>query len=121
MARKAPTKEQPPTPELSLKAVLDAVLLSIHGVEAGELNGMPAYFVGKRMFACIANGGVGIRLPAGVAANLQFSNANVEPFLPNGRTVTREWIQINHLDPHDYEADLEIFRSSIDFVRASRT
>src|SRR5687768_4099237 len=49
MARKAPPKEpQAPTAELSLKAVLDALLLGIHGVEGGELNGMPAYFVGKR-------------------------------------------------------------------------
>ena len=106
--------------DLSHKQVLDAMLLELSGVQAGEMTGLLAYFVGKRMFACICNGGVGVRLPAADAANLQFSNNNVVPFEPKGRQSTQEWIQINHNDSADYEKDLEIFQSSIAFVRASK-
>jgi len=106
--------------DLSHKLVLDAMLLKLSGVEAGEMTGLLAYFVGKKMFACICNGGVGVRLSAAEAANLQFSRDDVVPFEPKGRKSTREWIQINHQDSADYEGDLEIFQSSIAFVRASR-
>jgi hypothetical protein len=110
-----------PSPiDLSHKRVLDALLLKLPGVEAGEMTGLLAYFVAKKMFACVCNGGVGVRLSAAEAANLQFSKDNVVPFEPKGRKSTREWIQINHEDSADYEKDLEIFRSSIAFVRAAR-
>jgi len=102
------------------KAVLDALLLPIRGVEAGEMSGFPAYFVNKRMFACIHGAGVGIRLPAQAAANLQFSNKNVFPFQPNGRPSSREWVQLNHEDSADYQKDVELFQASIEFVKTDR-
>ena len=102
------------------KAVIDSLLLQIRGVEAGEMSGLPAYFINKRMFACIANGGVGIRLPAATAANLQFSNQNASPFQPKGMPATREWVQLSHEDPASYEKDKELFLASIEFVKAQR-
>ena len=105
----------------SHKAALDSLLVAIPGVEAGEMTGLPAYFVGKKMFACIWNGGVGVRLSASEAANLQFSKGNVVPFQPKGRPSTREWIQINHENSADYEKDLQIFQASITFVRSAKT
>jgi hypothetical protein len=85
------------------------------------MTGLPAYFVGQKMFACICNGGVGIRLSASEAANLQFSMGNVVPFTPKGRPSTREWIQINHDNSADYEKDIELFKASIAFVRSARS
>ncbi len=107
--------------DLSHKAILDSFLLKIPGVSGGEMTGLPAYFVGKRMFACICNGGVGIRLSASEAANLQFSMGNVVPFQPKGRPSTREWIQINHDNSADYAKDLRIFQASIEFVSGAKT
>lgn len=107
--------------DLSHKAMLDSFLLKIPGVEAGEMTGLCAYFINKGTFACICNGGVGIRLPTSVAAELQFSRDNVVPFQPKGRPSTREWIQIDRADFADYEKDLEIFNSSIEFVRGAKT
>lgn len=106
--------------DLSHKRVLDAMLLKLAGVEAGEMTGLLAYFVAKKMFACICNGGVGVRLPAAQAANLQFSRDNVVAFEPKGMKSTREWIQINRDDSADYEQDLEIFQASIAFVRSQK-
>ena len=107
--------------DASHKAVLDALLLKEAGVEAGEMTGLPAYFINKRMFACICNGGVGLRLGTSAAAELQFSKDNTVPFQPKGRPSTREWIQINHENSADYEKDLELFRAAIAFVKAART
>ena len=85
------------------------------------MTGLPAYFVGKKMFACICNGGVGLRLSGNEAANLQFSRDNVVPFEPKGRRSTREWIQINRENSADYEKDLPIFQASIAFVRGAKS
>ena len=85
------------------------------------MSGLPAYFVKGKMFACIHGSGVAIRLPASTATELQFSNANVVPFQPNGRPSSREWIQINHDDSADYQKDLELFQSSIEFVKAAKS
>ena len=107
------------TTDTGHKAVLDALLLAINGVEGGDMSGMSAYFVNKRMFACIHGAGVGIRLPAADAANLQFSNQNVFPFQPKGMPSTREWVQLNHENPADYQKDVELFHASIEFVKGN--
>lgn len=98
------------------KAQIDAVLLKLPGVSARKINGLDAYFVADRMFACISGDGVGLRLPVAAATEAQFSKDNVVPFQPKGLPSTREWIQINRADAADYEKDLELFRASVDFV-----
>ena len=79
----------------SRKAQIDALLLKLPGVSARKINGLDAYFVSDRMFACISGAGVGLRLPAATATELQFSSDNVVPFQPGGTASSREWIQIN--------------------------
>ena len=85
------------------------------------MSGLPAYFINKKMFACIHGGGVAIRLPVTAATELQFSNRNVVAFQPNGRPSSREWIQINHEDSAEYSKDLGLFQSSVEFVKAARS
>ena len=109
-----------PTPEASRKAQIDALLLKLPGVSARKINGLDAYFVSDRMFACISGTGIGLRLPAASATELQFLRANVAPFQPGGMTSTREWIQINRDDAAEYEKDIELFQASIEFVKAAR-
>jgi hypothetical protein len=102
------------------KTQIDAVLLKLPGVSTKKINGLDAYFVNDRMFACISGEGIGLRLPAAAATEAQFSRDNVVPFQPKGLPSTREWIQINRADAADYEKDLDIFRASLDFVSAAR-
>ena len=99
------------------KVVLDALLLPIRGVEEGEMAGLAAYFVNKRMFVCIHGAGVGVRLPAATARDLQFSRKDVSPFQPKGMPLTREWVQLNHDDPADFRNDEALFLASIEFVK----
>lgn len=109
------------TPASRRKAQLDALLLKLPGVSARTISGLDAYFVSDRMFACISGNGVGLRLPAATASELQFSRDNVVAFQPRGVATTREWIQIDRADAADYEKDLPLFQASVEFVRGGRT
>jgi hypothetical protein len=102
------------------KTQIDGVLLKLPGVSTKKINGLDAYFVNDRMFACISGDGIGLRLPAAAATEAQFSRDNVVPFQPKGLPSTREWIQINRADAADYEKDLDVFRASLEFVSAAR-
>jgi hypothetical protein len=108
-------------PETRRKAQIDALLLKLPGVSARKIHGLDAYFVSDRMFACISGGGVGLRLPAATATELQFARDDVVPFQPGGMASSREWIQIDRADAADYEKDLDLFRSSLEFVKSGRT
>jgi hypothetical protein len=110
----------PETPESIRKAQIDAVLLRLPGVVAKKINSLDAYFVNDRMFACISGKGIGLRLPAATATELQFSRDNVVPFQPSGMPSSREWIQIDRADALEYEKDLALFQASLDFVKAAR-
>jgi hypothetical protein len=109
------------TPKSSRKAQIDALLLKLPGVSARRINGLDAYFVNDKMFACISGNGVGLRLPAAAVIELEFSRGNVVPFQPGGMASSREWIQIDRAEAAEYEKDFELFRASLEFVRAART
>ena len=93
------------------------MLLKLHGVSARKINGLDAYFVSDRMFACISGGGVGVRLPATEARELQFARADVGPFQPTGLPMSKEWVQINRADAAQYAEDLRLFQASLEFVK----
>jgi len=99
------------------KKQVDAVLLKLPGVVSKKIGGLDGYFVSDRMFACISGNGVGLRLPAATARDLQFSRGNVTSFQPGGVASTKEWIQIDREDAAEYEKDVELFQASIDFVK----
>ncbi|MDH3317672.1 MAG: TfoX/Sxy family protein [Betaproteobacteria bacterium] len=109
------------TPESSRKAQIEAMLLKLPGVSARKINGLDAFFVSDKMFACISGDGVGLRLPAATATELRFSRDNVVPFQPGGMASSREWIQIDRAEAAEYEKDLQLFRDSLEFVKAART
>jgi hypothetical protein len=108
------------TPESSRKAQIDALLLALPGVGARKINGLDAYFVSDKMFACLSGKGIGLRLPVATATELQFSRDNIGPFSPGGLASTREWVQIERADAADYQKDLELFQASIDYVKKGR-
>ena len=106
--------------DTSRKARIDALLLKLPGVSTRKINGLDAYFVADRMFACISGNGIGLRLPAATANDLQFSRGNVVPFQPGGMASSKEWIQIDRAEAADYEKDFELFQASLEFVKATR-
>jgi len=103
------------------KAQIDALLLKLPGASARKINGLDAYFVSDRMFACISGDGIGLRLPVATATELQFSRNDVVAFQPGGIASTREWIQINCAEAAEYEKHLPLFRTSLEFVKTGRS
>ena len=109
------------SPESRRKAQIDALLLTLPGASARKISGLDAYFVNDKMFACISGSGIGLRLPVATATELQLSRDNVVPFQPGGMASSREWVQINRAEADEYQQDLELFRASLEFVKAART
>ena len=102
------------------KTQIDALLLKLPGVSARKINGLDAYFVSDKMFACLSCDGIGLRLPVATATELHFSRNDVVPFQPGGVSATREWIQINCAEATEYEKHLPLFRTSLEFVKTGR-
>jgi len=97
------------------KKVLDGFLLEIPGVVSGKMFGYPAYYINKKLFACVYENGVGVKIPENKANEL-ISKKGIIHFQPLGRAKMREWIQINREKSEDYLKDQEIFDISIKFV-----
>jgi hypothetical protein len=104
---------------LQHKVVLDAILLQMPGVVAGTMFGYPAYYVNKKLFACLYEEGVGIKVPVKVAESL-VGKKGIIRFQPKGRKPMKEWIQINHERSEDYRMDEEILKISVEYVALGR-
>jgi hypothetical protein len=103
-----------------MKEQIDALLLKLSGVSARRIGGVDAYFVSDKMFACVGDKGLGLRLPAAVATELQFSCQYIGPYSPGGVASTREWVQIMRDDPADLAKDMDLVQQSLDYVRKGR-
>jgi hypothetical protein len=104
----------------SRKEKIDELLLKLPGVSARKINGLDAYMVSDKMFACLSEDAVGLRLPAAMATELQFSSDYIGPYSPGGMATTREWVQIKRADAADYVKDLDLFEASLDYVKKGR-
>ena len=82
--------------------------------------GYAAYYVNGKVFACIYGEWVGVKVPEAVASKL-LSKKHIVPFQPLGKPKMREWIQINRAKSADYRKDINIFRSSVEFVSKIKT
>jgi len=85
----------------------------------GRCSGTPAYYVNTKLFACLYEEGVGIKVPAKVAESL-VGKQGIIRFQPKGRKPMKEWIQINHERSEDYRMDEEILKISVGYVALSR-
>lgn len=76
----------------SLRTLLDSLFLHRRGVRAGSMFGHRAYFVGRRLFACITTRGVCLRLGR-VRAERAVACGVATDFRPHGRPM-RGWAEI---------------------------
>lgn len=104
----------------SRKEQIDALLLNLPGVSASRIGGLDAYIVSDKMFGCVGDKGLGLRLPAPVATELQFSCQYIKSYAPGGMASTREWVQIEFEDPADLAKDMDLVQQSLEFVRKGR-
>lgn len=104
-----------PNNESGHKSVLDSLLLNMPSLVEGKLFGYPAYYVNGKLFACIYGEGVGLKVHEEVANKL-LAEKHIVPFQPFGKPKMREWIQINRTRSADYGKDINVFRTSVEFV-----
>ena len=104
----------------SRKEQIDALLLKLPGVGARKVSNLDAYFIADKMFACVGDKGLGLRLPANVATELQFSCQYVKAYAPGGVASTREWVQVEFDSPEDLAKDMELVQQSLEFVKKGR-
>lgn len=97
------------------KDVLDSFMLDQPEVRAGKMFGRPAYYVGKKLFACVYGDAVGVKVPEESAEEL-LKKRHIASFQPMGRARMREWIQLNRKRSGDYIKDKKTFLASISFV-----
>src|SRR5258706_3761970 len=86
------------------KVTLDRLLLDHPEVSAGRVFGLPCYTVNGVVFATLYGEGVGIKLPEARVRELLEKPGRV-PFRPFGRNRGKEFVQINHQNPQDYQHD----------------
>ncbi len=103
----------------NIKTILDSFLLEIDGVTPGKMFGYPAYYIGKRLFACVYGEGAGLKVPEALARELVGTDGIIS-FQPMGRAKMREWIQINRQNHNDYLKDKDLFKASIDYVSKAK-
>ena len=102
-----------------IKESLDSFLLVFTGVAAGKMFGYPAYYFGNRLFACVYEDGVGVKVPEDLVKDL-IKSEGITYFQPLGRPRMKQWIQISRANPEDYYKDIEIFKASIEFASKSK-
>src|SRR5579871_3517983 len=94
-----------------LKVTLDELLLDQPEVTSGVVFGLPCYKVNGVIFATLCGEGVGIKLPEARVKEL-LEQPGFVPFRPFGRNRGKEFVQINHEDPKDYQRDQSLFEES---------
>ncbi len=101
-----------------VRLVLQELLPAQEGVRAGKMFGFPAWYAGRRLFACVYGEGVGLKVPAALAQQLLLES-QVIPFRPMGKPPMREWVQLNRAWAEDYRHDLALFLLARDHVLAT--
>lgn len=97
------------------REVLDSILLEVPDVEPGQAFGYPAYYVNGKMFACIYEDGVAVKLPRDVVQGL-LEQEGVFEFKPMDRHVMKEWVLIRRDEPEDYGGDRDTLMHAMEYV-----
>ena len=97
--------------------VVGKALADVPGVRAGKMFGFPAFFMGRKLFACVYGDGVALKLPPETLARvLELPGAS--RFEPYGKRM-REWAHIAHETAEEYNQDQELLLEAADYVGAT--
>lgn len=98
------------------KAVLDEMLLGDVRVRPGKAFGFPAYYAGAKMFMCVYERGIGLKLTEPRALALIADDAAASEFRPYGKGRMRAWVYIETERPDDYRRYASVFDEAIRVV-----
>jgi hypothetical protein len=95
-------------------AAVSALLAERPEARPRAMFGHPGFAVGGKMFACLYDAGVAVKLPE-ATAQAALARPEIEPFRPYGKSM-REWVLIAHDDLAAYAGDLDLFEAAIAYV-----
>jgi len=98
--------------------VLRDLLLGLPGVREGKMFGVPAFYVGRKLFACVYGDVVGFKVQEDLAQKL-LDDSRFAPFQPRGRQRMREWVQFPCAPHKEIETYREVLLASYEFVGSS--
>jgi hypothetical protein len=101
----------------AVQPFVDELLLPLPGVRPGKMFGYPAYYTGRKMFACLYGPGVALKLPPADVDRL-LGRTGMTRFNPMGRMTMRGWVMIVRKRPGDLRRLRDLFRASFEYVRA---
>lgn len=87
----ASSAPDPKSPDPVCQEALRTVLLGLPGVCEGKMFGVPGFFVGRKLFACVYGDVVGVKVTEERASRL-LEDPRFEPFRPYGKQM-RAWVQ----------------------------
>jgi hypothetical protein len=95
-------------------AALSSLLADRPDATPRKMFGYPGFAVGGKMFVCLFNAGIALKLPA-AQVPVALERPDAEPFRPGGK-ITREWVYIAHDDAAAYEADIDLLEAALAYV-----
>jgi hypothetical protein len=95
--------------------ILSDLLLALEGVREGKMFGVPGFFVGKKMFACVYEDQVGVKVPEDLAKHL-VESAGFAPFQPYGKHKMREWVQFPCVPHEEIGLYEDVLLAAYDYV-----
>src|SRR5258708_39916256 len=102
------------------KATLDRLLPDYPEVSASMVFGLPCYKVNGVVFATLSGEGVGIKLPEARVREL-LEKPGFVPFRPFGRNRGKEFVQINHENPEDYQQNKALLEEAMRYAFSTST
>jgi len=99
-----------------IKVIIDDILLEMPDVQPGNAFGLPGYYVNSKLFACVYESGITLKLPKEKCSKLIESSDGFDAFAPLGR-VMKEWIHITKENPAEFEEETGLMIESINFVK----
>lgn len=89
-----------PAPRMELVDEVARMVGGLPGVRQGKMYGCPAFYAGKKLFACVYGDGLAVKVPAEQVESLLGAEGYAR-FEPMGRKM-REWVIITLSDLDSY-------------------
>jgi hypothetical protein len=80
-----------------LEPFLREFITTHRGLRLGKMFGLPAGYVGRRLFACLIEDGVIVRLPKDVVKR-EITARRGKPFSPKGKASSGSWVMYRPRD-----------------------
>lgn len=89
-------------------------------VRAGQMMGLPTWscVANRKMFIGVHGGGINLKLPKERVEQLLVERPNETSRFKPGERVMSGWVQIDHANPEDFEAEAGLIEEAIAYVSA---